>query len=226
MINRLIQFALEGHALEVASAYLPSQDAEVVRDLAARLDRLPEPGTLQETMRYEKEFLLRWYRPRFERIDRDTAIKLLGETETEEETQAVLRAAGGEVAGILRLIDEAAEQYDELGKIVMLPAEQFSMALTTFRKKYEATNPLATSILPALEKWRYPSMRMQALFAMFRTAIAMTLEGPERRKAFKDPFGDGPFLYESFEGGFELRSQLRADDRKPAVLTVGVRKTK
>jgi hypothetical protein len=226
-MERILQFAFEISAIKVASAYLPRQNAETVRDLAAQLDRLPDPGTLQETMRHEKEFLLGWYRPPSEKIDRDKAYKLLRETLTEEQTQAVVKAAGSEVAALLKLIDEAAKQYDELSKILLLPINQFPVALAAFRKKHEATNSMATSILPQLENLYYAALRMQALFAMLRTAVAMALEGPERRKAFKDPFGDGPFLYESFEGGFELRSQLRADNgRKPAVLTVGVRKEK
>ena len=47
-----------------------------------------------------------------------------------------------------------------------------------------------------------------------------TLEGFQR-----DPFGDGPFEYEPFDGGFELRSKFKAQDKQVA-LTVGRRKEK
>src|SRR5262245_2834634 len=51
----ILQFAFEGRAVLVAGAYLPRQDADTVRDLAAQLNRLPEPGNLREAMRHEKE---------------------------------------------------------------------------------------------------------------------------------------------------------------------------
>ena len=47
--------------------------------------------------------------------------------------------------------------------------------------------------------------------------------GPDKVKATKDPFGDGPFEYRKLDRGFELKSKLVNQD-KPVTLTVGQRK--
>src|SRR5439155_13436010 len=169
MMECLVQFAFEIKAIEVAAAYLPRQNAATIRDLAARLDRLPAPTTLQETMRHEKEFLLRWMRPRLEKKDRESAYQELRESLTEEQAQALVKSAGGEVAALLKLTDETAERYDEVGRILVLPADAFPAAWAAFQKKYESARPYATSVLRTAEGLRYASLRVQALFAMLRT---------------------------------------------------------
>jgi hypothetical protein len=44
---------------------------------------------------------------------------------------------------------------------------------------------------------------------MFRTALAVVADGSGALKAHRDPFGDGPFAYREFKGGFELTSKYR-----------------
>ena len=41
--------------------------------------------------------------------------------------------------------------------------------------------------------------------------------------AYPEPYTDGPFGYEAFDGGFELTAKIKAKD-KPLTLTVGRRK--
>jgi hypothetical protein len=64
--------------------------------------------------------------------------------------------------------------------------------------------------------------------AMLRAAIAVVQHGQQAlsREEYRDPFGDGPFKYAAFDGGFELSSKLMDRQGKPASLTVGRRSTK
>jgi hypothetical protein len=66
--------------------------------------------------------------------------------------------------------------------------------------------------------------RTEARFAMLHAAIRIVLAGPEQLKTIKDPFGDGPFKYRSFDGGFELESGLKFKDGPPVTVTVGLKK--
>ena len=61
--------------------------------------------------------------------------------------------------------------------------------------------------------------------ALCKAAFAILIDGPDAAKAQRDPFGDGPFEYEAFDGGFVLRSKFKVQD-KPVSLTVGRRKEK
>ena len=61
--------------------------------------------------------------------------------------------------------------------------------------------------------------------ALRKAALAILIDGPDAAKIQRDPFGDGPFEYIPFNGGFELRSKFKAQD-KPVSLTVGRRKEK
>ncbi len=53
-----------------------------------------------------------------------------------------------------------------------------------------------------------------------RAAITIVQGGAEKAKETRDPFGDGPFEYRPFDGGFELRSKFRFKDVL-VTLTVG-----
>ena len=59
---------------------------------------------------------------------------------------------------------------------------------------------------------------------LFRAAINVVQGGPEKVKETMDPFGDGPFEYRAFDGGFELKSKFKYKDQQ-FTLTVG-RETK
>jgi hypothetical protein len=58
--------------------------------------------------------------------------------------------------------------------------------------------------------------------ALLAAAIAVQLEGRDALKNHPDPVGGGAFEYVAFEGGFELHSKLKVQD-KPVALTVGRR---
>ena len=56
--------------------------------------------------------------------------------------------------------------------------------------------------------------------ALFRAAIAVVRDGPDKLKDFPDPAGDGPFEYKQVDGGFELKSKLMNKDQ-PLAMRVG-----
>jgi hypothetical protein len=64
--------------------------------------------------------------------------------------------------------------------------------------------------------------RTQTRMALFKAALAVVQDGPDKLKDIKDPFGDGPFEYRALDKGFELESKLLYHE-KPVTLTVGQR---
>ena len=84
-------------------------------------------------------------------------------------------------------------------------------------------NPIFKLFFPAVSKVRRAEARLQARQALRKAALAILIDGADAAKTQRDPFGDGPFEYIPFDGGFELRSKFKAQD-KQASLTVGRRK--
>jgi hypothetical protein len=225
----LVQFAIENSAIDVAAAYLPRRNAEMLKAIAARVKAWMQTSPLSEAMQGEKAFLLQYMRPRFLNKSSKEAFELvrgpepLRTQESEEEVRAIIKASGGTIEGLLKLVDAAAVRYDELANIWDLPATEFKPALSGFRQKRARDNPLAVSILPAFEGVRFASDRTKVRFAMLDAAVAVVSGGTGQLKAIKDPFGDGPFEYHPLKGGFELKSKLQGKDGTPATVTVGIR---
>jgi len=221
-MSQLVQFAVEQGAVDVAATHLPQQNAKTLKILRERLDALPKASTLKDGILQEKEFVRHWYRPEIEKLGTKVTydgLRKIGHTE--EEAKAILKAAGEDVKDVLKLVDDAVSHYNELANIATLPIEEFKPALDAYKKKHEAANPLATSIVPSIASMRDAHARIEVRMLMLKTALAIVLDGPEQLKKIKDPFGDGPFTYEKREGSFELKSKLQIKNLPPVSLTVG-----
>lgn len=110
--------------------------------------------------------------------------------------------------------------YDQLAKMTALPWKEFDAQYPDFVKKAKAANPLAGYLLPAMDKVVAAERRHQTQIALFKAALAVVQDGPDKLKEIKDPFGDGPFEYRTLEKGFALKSKLLFKGQ-PVMLTVG-----
>jgi hypothetical protein len=226
-VSRLVQVTLEATAVDFAAVALPRQEAKTVKAVSGWLDRLPKAAPLSETVRGEKQFLLKWVRPQFENKSVDEIVeswrKIGG---SDEEAEAIRKAVGKDPKGYLKLVDDHVARYEDLAKIVDLTADQYKTAVGEFEKMHPADNPVAGNLLTQAEQMRYVAAHTEVRYAMLRAAVSLILDGPEAIKASKDPFGDGPFEYQALDGGFVLKSQLhkQAKERPPVILTVGAPK--
>lgn len=101
-----------------------------------------------------------------------------------------------------------------------LPLPEFDRQAKAIEKKLQEVCPLAAhSLFGRLQWMRYLDADSEARMAMLKAAIAIALDGPDRAKDFKDPFGNGPFEYRPIGKGFELKSRLVYQD-KPVTLKV------
>ncbi len=82
---------------------------------------------------------------------------------------------------------------------------------------------MAKLLTPAVGTVRRNEAAHQTRLAMLKAAIDVVRDGKRalNRKEHQDLFGDGPFTYVSFDGGFELRSKLADNKGTPVSLTVG-----
>jgi hypothetical protein len=109
-------------------------------------------------------------------------------------------------------------------------AEKLQLPLAEFEKALEQEsanqtgNPVFSVFFPAMVNVRRAIARVEVRRAMLLTALDVQLEGEVALKNHADPVMGGLFESVPFEGGYELRSKLKARDDKPLTLTVGAQR--
>lgn len=225
MICILVRYLIEMTAIELVASYLPELQAQAPKLITA-YEALPAGATLPQAFLAEKKYCLTWL------------IKQLKEAEEKKKGswRDVLKdAVGQEGEDLVKKIDtfEKAIQLtegvlpvsDQLAMLVALPKEEFDKQYPEFKKKTEAANPLAGSLVTSADKVVAAEHRNQAQVALLKAAITVVRDGQEKLKDVKDPFGKGPFEYRALDRGFELKSKLLYKG-EPVTLTVGQGKKK
>ncbi len=219
-IAKLVQWAIEGTAIDSCATHLLALDAGSLKALS-RLDTLPPSRLLSESVLKEKEWLLKWVRPQAEKLETEDAVRRFIGSYIDTEVERIMKATGGTREGLLRLIDSQGRLYDELAKAVALPRDQVDPALAAFRMTHETTHVYATDMLSTLENMRYAEARVTVRWAMLRVAIASARGEKDALKTVKDPSSGEPFEYSELkEGGFELKSKFQPAKRPPIILQV------
>jgi hypothetical protein len=235
LIHVHIGLAMESTATDVLATYVPRLDAATLKSLPARLDKLPARGVLAEAMRREEKEFLGWFQKKVQGLkDRDKLVEFLdycqggaGATDQFAKGKATLEACGGTAEGVLKRSEEVRPFYATFALKMELPPDELEQAFEAEKKRMDQ-NPLFAVLIADPVNGRQAEARWEARRAMLKAAVAVQLDGKEALKAHPDPFGDGPFALEAFDGGFELRSKLKFTARKctlpPPTLTVGKRK--
>jgi hypothetical protein len=220
LISILVRYLIEDTAIDLMAPYVPQIQAPYEKVVAA-FKALPAAATVQQTLPIEKKFMAGYVITELTRLEkqkpgswREHWNNMLGP----EAPDAVKQIASFEDA--IRMTERLLPVYDELEKFFALSDKEFDARYADFKQKTNAANPLAGVLLPSLDKVRARERRNQVRMAMLLAAVAVAIEGPEKLKEIRDPFGEGPFEYRKLDGSFELKSKLVVDD-KPVTLTCG-----
>jgi RNA polymerase sigma factor (sigma-70 family) len=233
---------IEQRMSEALAPFLPRLGAPMIKDLKARLDALPAPGSVATaTMRMEED-LLSWIVGEVkEAKDEESLLDFFGQLgsgpkEPEKrraEGRALLRECGGTAEGALKYAEEMRRSQAALAKTLGLPPDQVDRELEREETKL-AGNPVFKLFAPVLHNIRWRQARADVRRSLLSAALAVRLDGREALKNHPDPVVGGPFEYVAFEGGFELRSRFKPDEKllakwkltpddKPLALTAGRR---
>jgi hypothetical protein len=229
LIAVLVGVAIEHGVTNTLAADLPKLDKTALKKLAARLDALPPDNTAADAMRTgEERAALDWVIHQVKQAeDKDQLLNVIAELfgkDSQEKAKAFLEECGGTKEGVLKFAEETRPFYAAAAKALDLPPGEFEKAYEQLHKK-EKDNPVSKLLFPAVQAVRQAEDRLLTRRALFKAALAILIEGPDAAKSQRDPFGDGPFEYLPFDGGFELKSKFKAQD-KPVSLTVGRHKEK
>jgi hypothetical protein len=110
--------------------------------------------------------------------------------------------------------DQTARFWKEAEAAADLPPDQFDKKLRALESR------VAGHLVAPLIRISLMDAVRRTSAAMLKAAVLVRLDGQERLKAVKDPFGDGPFVYKQLKNGFELQGRLMREG-KPVTLTVG-----
>jgi hypothetical protein len=217
LIAVLFGYSLEQRVTETLALSLPKLDAATVSDLRARIDALPAGGSLATAMELEERFTLDWFaREAREANARGGLLPFLNEFCGEPgKGRAFLEGCGGDLVGVLRRVEQTRPCYRQMATKLDLPADRFEGEFDR-EAEGQAGNPVFTLLFPDLRKVAWASTRARVRRALLKAALAIRLGGPDALKDHPDPIVGGPFEYVPLEGGFELHSRLKMNEKLPA----------
>ena len=229
IIAVLVGIAIDQMITDALAAHLPVLDKAALKKLAARLEALPPGGTMAEAMRSAElhgglDWFVRQVKGAKDADQLVDVVKEIDDSKSRDDARKTVEAWGGK-EGILKYAEQARPLYGEAADNMGLPPDEFDRVWIPKVKETAASNPVFNHLFPTVQHTRRAEARYQARTALRKAALAILTDGPEAAKAQHDPFGDGPFEYEPFDGGFVLRSKLKVQD-KPVSLTVGMRAEK
>jgi hypothetical protein len=236
LIPVLVRYVIEQRMSEALALFLPKLNAGMIKDLKTHLDALPRGGSPAKAMTFEDKFTMDWLvREVKEAKEKDSLLAFVGGLcNSPENGRAFLEGCGGTVDGVLKFVEKTRACYALMATKLDLPLDQFEQEYDREVNK-QAGNPVFRTLFPDIGRVRWAQARDDVLRTLLSAALAVQLDGPDALKNHPDPVAGVPFEYVPFEGGFELRSRWKIDDKvpsrwqlhedfnKPPVLTVGRR---
>jgi hypothetical protein len=135
-----------------------------------------------------------------------------------DKADKVIAAAGGTIEGVVRLFQELPPLYEQVERILRLPAGQYEKPMADFQNMVNThANPLVKEFFVVFDNCRRKEFATQSTVAMARAGIEYKLRGEEGFRSVPDPCTGEPFEFERFifEGvdrGFRLKSKYRGRD--------------
>lgn len=236
LISALVQIAIENILGSSLAENWFRFSPETLQQIMDGIDAAPARGTMVQCVATEQITFKDWLTRKikgFQTASRDEAeamekthallrsIMDWGEGAVEPGAptpEAIIQAAGGTTAGLLRQLQELDALYDEAAVLMTVPYGQFLPAIKAFNEKVaKHPNLFVHVFFPAFEKCRLKEFAIEVKLAMLRAALAQRLSGEAGLGRVHDPLFNEPFQFRRFEfggvdRGFELRSKMQARD--------------
>ncbi len=235
LISDLVQFAVESMACTTVAENYYQISPETLKKVADGFDAAPPRGTVADAVLFEKKNFAGWIPAKIRewqkqypgddaKVLRDFT-NLVGQWETNS-ASAYIKAAAGSSEGLIKLCNEASRLYDQEVEILRLALPAYETRVKEFNAQIEKlNNPLASELLPGLDKSRKKEFSIIAELAMVRAAAEYHLHGEAGLKSVADPCGNGPFAFERFvfqgvDRGFKLTSAYKGYDYPTCLIFV------
>lgn len=233
LISALVQIAIENILTSDIAANWFRFSPETLQQIMDGIAAAPSRGTIVQCVATERIAFKDWLTRRiqeFQAASRDEQEALQktremlrsvmsgGDAPAEQAPptpEAIIQAAGGTTAGLLRQLKELDALYDEAAVLMTVPYNQFLPGIKSFNERIaKHPNLLVRVFFPAFEKCRLKEFAAETKLALLRAAHAYRLSGEAGLSQVSDPLFNAPFQFRRFEfngvdRGFELVSKLR-----------------
>jgi len=230
IIQYLVGYAIEAVAIQTAAPYLPELKSVLPGPASTAIDRLRTGAKVPQMVLKEKQIGAEWFLGELKKAEQqkkgswqEVWKRVLAPPAEGQPPDPNLVKSATTFEQAVKRIEDLLPLYDDLAKVAALPWKEFDAQYPEFVKKAKAASPLAGYVLPNVGHLMPAVRRTETQREMLLAALAVVQGGPDKLKAFRDPYGDGPFEYKALEKGFELRSKLMVRG-EPFTLTVGMAK--
>jgi hypothetical protein len=230
LISALVQIAVESIVVETIAESFHQFTNEGLITLLAALDSAPPRETIGRALSYGERTLVAWFAKRINEIRekhrtdaaalaeiRELLAEKTAETKDYRKADEFLKAAGGNIDGLLAQVRATHALYDELERIAKLDYTEFTRVNQEFFDKIDtSTNPFVMTFFPALKRPQEKEFLVRSRIEKVRAAIQYRLQGERGVAAVRDPMGGGSFTFRRFvfEGqdrGVEIGSSHPAE---------------
>jgi hypothetical protein len=232
LISVLVQIASEWINCSTIAANFGQFSPEALKKLGEGMDGPPARRTVADCLPTEKSMFLDWTRNKIlelrQQYPNDDAKvmegvrQLFGTSENPQEDSAkawqrVIDAAGGTSEGMLKLLREREQNFEQTAPMFSLSYDEYQKQVKVFMEDLEKSgNPFLKESASGFIKSRQREFRIQAMLAMVHAAIEYRLHGESGLNSVTDPCGKGPFafrrfVFEGVDRGFELKSEFNVD---------------
>jgi hypothetical protein len=233
LISALVQFAIENILQSGLAENWFRLSPETLQQVMDGIAAAPARGPIVDCVSAERRIFKNWFTRKIGEIqaassDEAEALQkiqallrsLLSGGDSPEEPasptpEAVIQAAGGTTAGLLRQLTELDALYDEAAVLMTMPYGQFLPAIKVFNEKVaNHPNLLVRVFFPAFEKCRLKEFAIEGKTAIVRAAVAYRVSGAAGLAGVPDPLFQEPFTFrrvvlDGVDRGFELGSKMR-----------------
>ena len=230
IIQYLVGYAIEAVAIQTAAPFLPELKSVLPGPASTAIDRLRTGAKVPQMVLKEKQIGAEWFLGELKKAEQqkkgswqEVWKRVLAPPAEGQPPDPNLVKSATTFEQAVKRIEDLLPLYDDLAKVAALPWKEFDAQYPEFVKKAKAASPLAGYVLPNVGHLMPAVRRTETQREMLLAALAVVQGGPDKLKAFRDPYGDGPFEYKALEKGFELRSKLMVRG-EPFTLTVGMAK--
>ena len=237
-ISSLVQHAIESIVCHTVAENFGRFSPETLQRLVDGFDAAPASGTIAATIPNEKNLFYGWAERRIRELQQqypgDDAKALeqlrpylafsLPDWALSNRWERITQAAGGTCQGLLTLLREHEQIFDQFAAFLALPYPEHQARLAAFQDEIKRSpNPFTKDDGSVYLRSRMREFRAEVALAMVHAAVAYKLRGEAGLRVVNDPCGQGPFAFRRFifngvDRGFELRSAFRPEDSYPQVL--------
>jgi hypothetical protein len=191
VVAHLVSFGIAGRAIEIICLALPSLSTTAIQKLSKDISAMPETTGMGEALKFDTDSL----------IDVVESTAPIDDPDPLAHVPLEKRKA---IAADMRRLEA------DTVLIVALPPDKVADAMDSYRQKLATTSDpkLVAKLMGAPELIPPIVTYYRVTWAMFKTAIAVTKDGPAAIGVIKDPITGQPFTFNKIDGGFQLISQV------------------